>query len=237
MTRKKAGIHIVLLVGLVTVCAGAAILSIGISGKYHAKENYERMENRYIAESGVELALGLFLNYLDNQDYVMQYQRNEDGGYEITDAYAPYLIDDIRQLEDADSIPIRLVETDSCDYLSSVGYLDFKRGSGISFELNTFSQKENFKLSRLCIDPGFVVSRIAESNEVKSRMNPIYADVKVQYKGGEVTCKIRISGILAQRSPFYAISIGEAGSVSAKLDTSKVKADYINFQNYRRTGR
>lgn len=233
LTVKKAGIHIVLLTALVTICGGAVILSISLSGKYQAKEDYERIANRYIAESGADLAMGLFLNYLDNHDYAVQYQRNEDGSYEITDAYAPYLIDDIRFLENADNIPIRLVETEACDYLSSIGYIDFKRGKGISFLLNTFAEKDNFKLSQLSIDPGFVVSRSVESNEVESRINPLYADITVRYKGGEVICKVKFSDIAVRRSPFYPLSIGEFGSISAKLDTSKVKVDYINFQNYR----
>jgi hypothetical protein len=51
---KKASISFVLLVSLVILCGGAAIFNIAMASRYRAKTEYERIENRYIAESGID---------------------------------------------------------------------------------------------------------------------------------------------------------------------------------------
>ena len=41
----------------------------------------QRMKNRYIAECGIDTAVGLFVNYLDNRDLEVSYTKNEDGSF------------------------------------------------------------------------------------------------------------------------------------------------------------
>lgn len=231
---KKGSISFVLLVSLVVLCAGAVIFNISISSRYNAKIEYERIENRYIAESGVDLAVGLFINYLSNQDYVLAYSQNGDGSFQVVDVYSPYLIDEIKAAESADSIPIDLVAAESADYLSSIGYLDFKRDNGIELSVSTYGQKDSFKLSRLCIEPYFLISRKEENALVKSKINPIYLTVKSKYKGGEVLCNVVISDLYISRQPFRSVTYGELSSVSAVLDTAQAKVVYDNYQNYGR---
>lgn len=178
------------------------------------------------------MAVGLFLRYLDNQDYALSYQ-NTGGTYSATDAYAPYLLHEIQKSENTDSVSLSLVERETNDYLSSIGFLDFSRYGGVEVALRTMNDMHSFKLSRLCIDPGFVVGNSGETDEVRSRMNPIYITVKSKYKGGEVLCDVQISGIYAIRKPFAEISPGETASVEAWIDASQAKAEYQSYQNYR----
>lgn len=78
--KKKANIGFTVLIALIVVCCGAAVLSIAGNSKYNAKIEYRRIGDRYIAESGVDLSVGLFLNYLSNKDLVLTYTKNEDDG-------------------------------------------------------------------------------------------------------------------------------------------------------------
>lgn len=234
---KRASISFVLLVSLVILCGGAAIFNITIASRYNAKTEYERIENRYIAESGVDLAIGLFINYLSNQDYVLAYTQNEDGSFNVFDEYSPYLLDEIKASENSDTVPINLVATESADYLSSIGYLDFKRDNGIELSVNTYGQRDNFKLSRLCIEPGFLVSKGSEITTVKSKINPIHIAVKSKYKGGEVLCNLQITDLYMTRQPFRSTGTGRVSSISVGIDTTKVKLIYDNYQNYGRGGK
>lgn len=229
---KKASISFVLLVSLVVLCGGAAIFSIVTASRYNAKTEYERMENRYIAESGIYLAVGLFINYLSNQDYVLAYSQNEDGSFHVIDEYSPYLLDEIKASENSDSVSIDLVATESADYLSGIGYLDFKRENGIELSVSTYGQKDSFKLSRICIEPYFLISRKEEASPVKSKINPIYLTVRSKYKGGEVLCNVVISDLYISRQPFRSVTAGRTSSVSAGIDTTRVKVVYDNYQNY-----
>ena len=231
---KKASISFVLLVSLVILCGGAAIFNIAIASRYRAKTEYERIENRYIAESGIDLAVGLFVNYLSNQDYVLAYSPNGDGSFQVLDEYSPYLLEEIKMAETSDDVPIYLISTESADYLSGIGYLDFKRGNGIELSISTYEQKNSFKLSRLCIEPYFLIGRDNEVATVKSKINPIHLTVKSTYKGGEVLCNVQISDLYISRQPFKE-STDAISSVPAGIDTSSAKIIYKNFQNYGRS--
>lgn len=233
---KKASISFVLLVSLVILCGGAAIFNIAMASRYRAKTEYERIENRYIAESGIDLAVWLFINYLSNQDYVLSYSQNMDGSFQVVDEYSPYLIDEIRTSESVDSVQVDLVAAESADYLSSIGYLDFKRENGIELSVSTYGQKDSFKLSRLCIEPYFLISRNEETAPEKSKINPIYLTVKSKYKGGEVLCNVVIADLHIVRQPFRTVTTGGLSSISAGLDTSQAKVIYDNYQNYGRGG-
>lgn len=232
---KKASISFLLLVSLVILCGGAAIFNIVASSRYRAKTEYERIENRYIAESGIDLAVGLFINYLSNQDYVLAYSQNGDGNCQVLDEYSPYLLDEIKMAETSDDVPIDLISTESADYLSAIGYLDFKRGNGIELFINTYEQNESFKLSRLCIEPHFLIGMDNEVATVKSKINPIHLTVKSTYKGGAVLCNVQITDLYISRQPFKE-STDEISSVSASIDTNHAKVIYENYQNYGRSG-
>lgn len=232
---KKASISFVLLVSLVILCGGAAIFNIAMASRYRAKTEYERIENRYIAESGIDLAVGLFISYLSNQDYVLAYSQNGDGNCQVLDEYSPYLLDEIKMAENSDSVSIDLIATESADYLSGIGYLDFKRGNGIELFISTYEQKDSFKLSRLCIEPDLLIGRHDEETIVKSKINPIYLTVKSTYKGGEILCNVQISDLYIIRQSFKE-SADEISNVSAGIDTSYAKIIYENYQNYGRSG-
>ena len=229
---KKGSISLVLLISLVVLLSGAAVATLAANEKYRAKEAYARIENRYIAESGIDMALGLFLRYLDHQEYAVAYQ-NTGGSYAITDAHAPYLIHEIQESENTDNVSLDLVARETNDYLSSIGFLDFSRSGGVEVALRTMDDMQRFKLSRLCIDPGFIVGGSGEPSEVRSKINPIYVTIKSKYKGGEVLCTIQISDIYVVRKPFAAVSLGEPASVEAWIDASDAKTEYQSYQNYK----
>ena len=47
------------------------LIGVCISSRYNTKTEYERLNNRYIAESGVDTAIGLFLQ--QRQVFIMLY--------------------------------------------------------------------------------------------------------------------------------------------------------------------
>lgn len=234
--RKRGNISVVLLTSLVVLLAGSAIIAMSVNSKFAEKQSYERIANRYTSESGIDMAIGLFEKHLAEQDFVVTYTKNADGSYTLLDDYSPYLLDEIRQGADAESIAIESVSSESADYLASIGFLEFKRMNGIQLSLGTFYQKESFKLSRMCVELDFLVSGGLESGTIKSKTNPVYLTVKSSYKGGEVLCSAEISGIYLVREPFTPCGIGELASVRCWIDTTKTKVTYVTYQNYRRGG-
>lgn len=237
MRKKRGNMNVVLLVSLVVLLSGAAIISMAVSSKFNSKAAYERIDNRYIAESGIDLAVGLFQSYITNQQFILTYTKNGDGSYSVVDELSPYLLDDIRLSDNKESVPVELVESESNNYLSSIGYLDFKRENGVELYVNIFSNKDNFKLSRMCIEPDFLISRHTEDSNlftVKSKINPVYLTVKSKYKGGEVLCNVVVENLYVTRQPFHSIQTpGDLANVDVRIDTSQAAVKYENYQNYK----
>lgn len=230
--KKKANIGFTVLIALIIVCCGAAVLSIAGNSKYNAKTEYQRIEDRYIAESGVDLSVSLFLNYLSNKDLVLAYTKNEDGGYGVIDDYSPYLLEEIRTSEEKDIVPINIIENESKDYLAGVGFLDYINNGTIEFGVNTFGDKESFKLSRMCTEYDFLLSLSGDDAEKRSMLKPVFLTVKTKYRGGEVMANIKISNLYAVRVPFDETE-DDIASVKAYIDASNAIIEYENYQNYR----
>ena len=232
MMKKKANIGFTVLVALIIVCCGAAVLSIASGSKYNAKSEYQRIEDRYISESGVDLSVSLFLNYLENKELVLAYSKNEDGEYSVIDDYSPYLLDEIRTSADIDVVPIPVIANESKDYLAGIGFLDFINQGTIEFGVNTYGDRESFKLSRMCTEYDFLLSLADDGTEKKSRLKPVFVSVKTKYRGGEVIANVKISILYAVRVPFDETD-ESIESIQAYIDTSDAKIEYENYQNYR----
>lgn len=230
--KKKASIGFTALIALIIVCCGAAVLSISGNSKYNAKTEYRRLEDRYISESGIDLSVSLFLNYLSNKDLVLAYTKNEDGGYGVIDAYSPYILEEIRISEEGDVVPVHLIASESKDYLAGVGFLDYIGNGTIEFGINTYGDKESFKLSRMCIEHDFLISESDEDSEQRSKLKPIFITVKTKYRGGVVMANVKISNLYAVRTPFVETD-EEIASISAYIDTAESIIEYENYQNYR----
>ena len=230
--KKKASIGFTVIIALIIVCCGAAVLSIASGSKYNAKTEYQKIEDRYISESGVDLSVGLFLNYLENKDLVLAYTKNEDGGYGVIDDYSPYLLEEIRTSEDVDVVPIPIVENESKDYLAGVGFLDYINNGTIEFGINTYGDKESFKLSRMCTEYDFLLSVSDDGTEKRSKLKPVFITVKTKYRGGEVMANVKISNLYAVRVPFDETE-EDIASIHAYIDTIEAKIEYENYQNYR----
>ena len=230
--KKKASIGFTAIIALIVVCCGAAVLSVASNSKYNSKTEYQRIEERYIAESGVELSLGLFLNYLENKDLVLAYTQNEGGGYSVIDSLSPYLLEEIRVSEDADVVPVPIIENESKDYLAGAGFLDYISDGTIEFGINTYGNKEEFRLSRMCTEYDFLLSLSDETEERRSKLRPIFLTVKAKYRGGVVMANVKISNLYAVRIPFEE-SDDEISSIRAYIDTADAMIEYENYQNYR----
>lgn len=230
--KKKASIGFTVIIALIIVCCGAAVLSIASGSKYNAKTEYQKIEDRYISESGVDLSVGLFLNYLENKDLVLAYTKNEDGGYGVIDDYSPYLLEEIRTSEDVDVVPIPIIENESKDYLAGVGFLDYINNGTIEFGINTYGDKESFKLSRMCTEYDFLLSVSDDGTEKRSKLKPVFITVKTKYRGGEVMANVKISNLYAVRVPFDETE-EDIASIHAYIDTGEAKIEYENYQNYR----
>ena len=190
------------------------------------------MEDRYISESGVDLSVGLFLNYLSNKDLVLAYTKNEDGGYGVIDDYSPYLLEEIRISEDVDVVPIQIIENESKDYLAGAGFLDYINNGTIEFGINTYGDKESFKLSRMCTEYDFLLSLSDDDTEKMSKLKPVFITVKSKYRGGEVMANVKISNLYAVRVPFDETD-EDIASIHAYIDTTNAVIEYENYQNYR----
>lgn len=229
--KKKANMSFAVFTALLVICCGAALINVSISSKYNSKTEYQRTKNRYIAECGIDTAVGLFINYLDNRDIEVSYLKNEDGSFTVNDVFSPYILDEIRD-KDEDSVLIDIVSKEARNYLISLGYLEYSKSGDIELKVNTFSQSEKFKLSSMCIEPDFLISRTLETEEQRSMLSPIYLTVTSSYNNGNVLCNVKISGLYAVRNPYPDINVGEMGSVSAYIDTQNAKIEYESYQNY-----
>lgn len=233
--KKRANLSFTVMIALLVVCCGAALLAVAGSSKYNSKSEYERIEARYIAESGVDTSAGLFINYLANRDFALTYTQNEGGGYSVITDYSPYLLDEIKNSKSLDEAEINIVANECKDYLETVGFLDFLKEGSVKVCVNTYGDKESFKVTQMCTQPDFLISDDSEETENKrSRLKPVFLTVKAKYKGGEVTANIKISGLYAVRQPFIYTDVGEKGSVPAWIDTSSAVIEYENYQNYRK---
>lgn len=229
--KKRANMSFTVFVALLVVCCGAALINISVSSKYNSKTEFQRMKNRYIAECGIDTAVGLFINYLDNRDLEVSYTKNEDGSFSINSTYSPYLLDELIDATE-DSVSIDIVSDEARNYLISLGYLEYSRSGEVDIKVNTFSQSEKFKLSELCIEPDFLISNNTETEEQRSMLNPIYLTVTSTYNNGNVLCNVKLSEIYAVRAPYPDIEVGGIGSVSAFIDTDNIKIEYESYQNY-----
>lgn len=229
--KKKANISFAVFTALLVICCGAALINVSMSSKYNSKTEYQRTKNRYIAECGIDTAVGLFINYLDNRDMEVSYLKNEDGCFTVNDAFSPYVLDEIKD-KDTDSVSIDIVAKETRNYLISIGYLGYSKFGDVELKVNTFSQNDKFKLSSMCIEPDFLISKTLETEEQKSMLKPIYLTVTSTYNNGTVVCNVKISGLYAVRNPYPNIDVDEMGSVSAHIDTRNVKIEYESYQNY-----
>ena len=230
--KKKANISLVMLTCLICISAGAVILNVAVNSKVRAKTEYERIENRYIAESGVDLATGLFISYLENRDITASYESDGDDSCFIIDSLCPYIIDEIEENPDIDEVRMRLIEKETRDYLVAMGYRDFGKADSLIISVITYGMGEDFKISSLCTEPDFLISDGLEIIEKKSLLKPIYINIKSKYPNGNVLANIKISNIYAEREPFKPLDEGEMGNVKIRLDTENIKTEYENYQNY-----
>ncbi len=232
--KKKANLSFTVLIALLVICCGAALLTVVGNSKYNAKSEYEKVETRYITESGIDMSVGLFLNYLSNRDLALTYTKKEGGGYSVISDYSPYLLDEIRTSMGMDIVRVGIIENECKDYLASVGFLDFLNEGSIEVAVYIYGDKESFKITQMCTQPEFLLSKDEETGgNKKSRINPIFLTVRAKYRGGEIIADVKISEIYAVRTAFSDVEIGEMGSVPAWIDTSSAKIEYENYQNYR----
>ena len=151
------------------------------------------------------------------------------------DMAAPACTADFQDLpdEDEDDVLIDIVSSEARDYLKSIGYFDFKKSDSIRVYVSTNGDKENLKLTNLCSTPDFLVSYGNDTGKSnKSLLNPIFVTVKTDYPGGNILCNVKLSNIYIKRGEFEETQPGEMGNVTAFLDTSEIKTEYINYQNY-----
>lgn len=232
MDKKKGSIAISVFTALLVICAGAIILNISATSKYNSKTEYERIKNRYIAESAADIYVSLLLSYIENRDMVLEYEQHSDGSFSVIDEYSPYIIDEIESAA-ADEVSISLISTETKNYLLSSGCIDFMReDSEVNISVKTFGDKERFRLNRMCTEPDFLLSDAPEEadTEKRSKLNPIYVTVKSKYNSGEVRCSIVIDNLYAVRGAFKETET----NCPCRIDASNAEIKYENYQNYGR---
>ena len=111
-------------------------------------------------------------------------------------------------------------------------YLDYINNGTIEFEINTYGDKESFKLSRMCTEYDFLLSMSDDGTEKSSKLKPVFITVKSKYRGGEVMANVKISNLYAVRVPFDETD-EDIASIHAYIDTSNAVIEYENYQNYR----
>ena len=232
MNKKKGSIAISVFTALLVICIGAVILNICVASRYNTKTDYERIRNRYIAESASDTAVSLLLNYIENREMVLEYEVYPDGSVSVLPEYSPYILDEIKTAT-TDEVEISFISTETKNYLLSAGCLDFMREeSEVSIKIKTFGNKEKFRITQMCAEPDFLLSDNvdAESGEKRSKLNPIYITVKAKYNSGEVKCSIVIDNLYAVRESFKESET----NTPCRIDTSNAEIKYENYQNYGR---
>ena len=230
--KKKGNIAFTLVVALLVVCGGAAILNIASTGRYNAKTEYERIENRYISESGIDIAVGLFINYLSNRQLTVSYESDGEGNINVISQYSPFILDETAT-EENDEIYIEIVSDETNDYLSSIGYPDFKKAGGVKLFVNTYGDIDSLRISNMCTEPDFLIAFEPETEgEKRSLLNPVFLTVLTEYRGGRVMSTLKLSNIYAVRNKFENIGPNEIGNTKIHLDVDNIKIEYIGYQNY-----
>jgi len=231
-SKKKGSIAISVFTALLVICTGAIILNICTASKYNTKTDYEKIKNRYIAESASDTSVSLLLNYIENREMVLEYEMHTDGSFFVLPEYSPFLLDEIKYAT-SDEAEISLISTETKNYLLSSGCLDFMReDSELLIKVKTFGDKEKFRITEMCTEPDFLLSDVPEEEdtEKRSKLNPIYITVKSKYNSGEVKCSIVIDNLYAVRGAFKE----NETNCPCHIDTSNAEIKYENYQNYGR---
>lgn len=232
MNKKKGSIAISVFTALLVICTGAIILNICVASRYNTKIDYERIKNRYIAESASDTSVSLLLNYIENREMVLEYEMHHDGSFSVLSEYSPYILDEIKTAT-TDEVDISLISTETKNYLLSSGCIDFMReDSELFIKVKTFGDKDRFRLAEMCTEPDFLLSDSSEEagTEKRSKLNPIYITVKSKYNSGEVKCSVVIDNLYAVREAFKESKT----NCSCRIDTSNATIKYENYQNYGR---
>ena len=232
LNKKKGSIAVSIFAALLVICAGAIILNLASASKYNSKSEYEKIKNRYVAESASDISVSLLLNYIENRDMVLEYEMHSDGSFSVLDEYSPYILDEIKSAT-TDEVSLSVISTETKNYLISSGCIDFMReDSLINMSVKTFGDKERFRLSRMCTEPDFLLSDAPEEPdaEKRSKLNPIYVVVKSKYNSGEIKCSIVIDNLYAVRGAFKESET----NCPCRIDTSNAVIKYENYQNYGR---
>lgn len=231
-SKKKGSIAISVFTALLVICIGAVILNICVASKYNTKAEYERIRNRYIAESASDTSVSLLLNYIENRELVLEYEVYPDGSAAALSEYSPYILDEVKTAT-SDEVEISLISTETKNYLLSAGCLDFMReDSEVSIKVKTFGDKEKFRMTEMCMESDFLLSDSVEDEdtEKRSKLNPLYITVKSKYNSGEVKSSIVIDNLYAVRGAFKESET----NCPCRIDTSNAEIKYENYQNYGR---
>lgn len=230
--KKRGNISLVMLTALITVSVGAVLLNMAVNSRANTKTEAKRIQNRYIAESGVDLATGMFINYLQNRELTASYETDADGNSFIIGDLCPYLADEVKDNPDMDEVPIEIIEKEARDYMISLGYSNFERADSLKVRLVTNGQADNFRLDSMCTEPQFLISDGTEYGEKRSLLKPIYLKIQSRYPNGNVIANIELDNIYAVRDAFSETEEGKMGNVKVRIDTDGVQVKILNYQNY-----
>ena len=223
---KNANICFTVLLVLLILSAGFATLNISSAVRYAEKESYERIESRYITESGITLAEGLFLNYLDALTY-----EDNGGEYSSITGFTPFLLDEISEGTD-ESVRLVLIENEAKSVMADMGFRGYRAFGDITVRLETLGDADGLKLANLCREPDFLIGHSGETGEKRSKIKPVYLTVISEYKGGRVMCNMKIDGLYLVRGAMHDLEGETLGSVSAHIDTSNCEVEYENYQSF-----
>ncbi|MDD6482953.1 MAG: hypothetical protein PUF72_00025 [Clostridiales bacterium] len=224
--RKRANMSIVLVVWLIAMTSGIAVLSYSISSKYKAKQFENRMENRYVSESGVDLILGLVEDCISQYNAMINYEKN-DIGYEFINS--PCIFDIDRTGGDVIwgdyGVRLDLIEQEAVDYLVGLGYQGYNEDNSIQIEVVTDDIKK-LQISQLVNDAEFHQNN---SGNATADMLPLDVHIYIKYGGGCIDCLSRWSDIKIIRGSFGS---SDVGGVPVYADTSGMRIDILKYDNY-----
>lgn len=234
--RKTGNVTVVMVTGIIFALTSAAALNMIVFDRKAGNQYRDRIENRYLAENSIDLAIGLFRAKIENQIYILPYEKNYDGYYQLIDENSPYILFDIASADNSKNyIELSGIGSECKQYYNKIG-IDIGSEYEIRFKLNTFYDKDRFKLTRLSADQGFYMSTVTSNSteyNTSSSCTDISVTAEVEYKGGHVLCDMILSNVEIQRCDFKNISnLGEKGTVKAKLSFENSELKIQNYQNY-----
>ena len=168
----EANISVVVLTAMISLMAVATVLTLSLNEKAMTRQHTQRMNNRYNAESCIDIACYMIQDRMRNEPKYIQYE-NKNGTVKLTDSifsvstdkygstqvYNGYIFDEIITLKDGGvtgetpqtTCLLTNIGSNTANYLYANGAMEFIHESEVTVSLYTGAALRNdYRLINMC---------------------------------------------------------------------------------------